>query len=509
MRLGFIRPGLLAIASMVVASALALLVGALFYFAHEADEAAANQEAAIVANGLNVGIDEVAASAEDFALTGELTADTSAAVLLSADNAVRRVVGAEEGDPRIVEMLRNADQLVGTIHDIQRAAPEAANGMHASAVFMLEGGPVILTAVPAASPGHPGDVAIVARNIDEAFIAVLQDRLLLDNLHLVAVGQTAWPSVDLADYQGMPVAHLVWQPRKPGGQLLNAALWPVIVLILALSAVGWAVFQRGKHLIENQLASEVARTTAEQANQAKSQFIANMSHELRTPLNAIIGYSEIMLEDAPPEGDAAQDHKRVLGAAHHLLSLINDILDMSKLEAGQETLIAEQVDLATLVEQVLETMRPAAVKNRTALMAETSPDAPKVFCTDSVKLRQCMLNLLSNAVKFTRDGTVQVVVQSTSQDGKPALRLMVKDTGIGMTPDQVSRLFKPFAQADESITRTYGGTGLGLMLTRKIANLLGGDVSVVSQAGVGSVFTLTVSELDEDSVLDNRMPFAA
>jgi signal transduction histidine kinase len=498
MRFPILRPSLLAVAGGVVASALALLVGALFYFAHEADAASANQEAAIVANGLNVGIDEVADSAQQFVLTGEIGGGASAAVLIGGRNEVRRVVG-EQNERRVAEMVQHATSLIGTIRDLQRTSPVSAADVHASAIVLMEGGPVVLTVVSAASVGRRDEVAIVARDIDDAFLAVLQDRLLLDNLRLVSASETAWPSVDLTDNDGVPVARLVWQSRKPGGQLLRAALTPVIVLILALSMVAWAALRSSRRLIEKRLAADVARTTAEQANQAKSQFIANMSHELRTPLNAIIGYSEIMLEDAEPDGVSAQDLNRVLGAARHLLSLINDILDMSKLEAGHATLVPEQIDPARLVDQVLEAVRPAAVKNGTTLSAETAPGVPALFCTDSVKLRQCMLNLLSNAVKFTRGGRVDVAIQFQAHDGRPTLRLVVKDTGIGMTDEQMKRLFKPFAQADESITRLYGGTGLGLMLTKKMAHMLGGEVSVASQIGVGSVFTLTVAELTEQA----------
>ncbi|MFZ4601176.1 MAG: ATP-binding protein [Caulobacterales bacterium] len=235
---------------------------------------------------------------------------------------------------------------------------------------------------------------------------------------------------------------------------------------------------------------DAARVQAEEASAAKSAFLANMSHELRTPLNAVIGYSEILVEDlrADDRPDSAEDAERIRGAARHLLSLINEVLDFSKIEAGRMELNIENVDAAALLREAVATVEIAARGRNVDLTCEIDPAFAELR-TDSVKLRQCVLNLLSNAAKFTSDG--RVALHAEVADG--LARIRVEDTGIGMTAEQVSRLFQPFVQADASTSATFGGTGLGLAITRRLAMLLGGDVSVRSAPGVGSTFELTIA----------------
>jgi signal transduction histidine kinase/ActR/RegA family two-component response regulator len=236
-----------------------------------------------------------------------------------------------------------------------------------------------------------------------------------------------------------------------------------------------------------------ARHAAESANLAKSQFLANMSHELRTPLNAIIGYAEMLQEDAEDGGDATavQDLNRILTAAKHLLSLINEILDLSKIEAGRMEVAATAFEPMEMLDDLAETMRPLAEANGNCIqLAGDWTDAP--LNTDAMKLRQGVLNLLSNACKFTRDGRIDILVDRRAHNGVDQIFVTVRDTGIGMSKEHLSRLFQPFVQADPSITQQYGGTGLGLTITRRFAQLLGGDVSVESVLGGGSSFTLHV-----------------
>jgi signal transduction histidine kinase/ActR/RegA family two-component response regulator len=235
------------------------------------------------------------------------------------------------------------------------------------------------------------------------------------------------------------------------------------------------------------------RHEADSANLAKSQFLANMSHELRTPLNAIIGYAEMLQEDAEDNGDDAtvQDLNRILTAAKHLLSLIGEILDLSKIEAGRMEASAARFDPIDVLEDLVETVRPIAEQNGNQITLNAQPIGGDVN-TDAMKLRQCVLNLLSNAAKFTKNGKIDIEFDRREYNGVEQLFVTVRDTGIGMSNEHLSRLFQPFVQADPSITQQYGGTGLGLTITRRLAQLLGGNVLVKSTLGGGSAFTLHI-----------------
>jgi signal transduction histidine kinase/CheY-like chemotaxis protein len=236
---------------------------------------------------------------------------------------------------------------------------------------------------------------------------------------------------------------------------------------------------------------QVARDQAMEASRTKSSFLANMSHELRTPLNAIIGLTELMSENATRFGTekAVEPLRRVLRAGRHLLNLINGILDLSKIEAGKLDLTLETVAIRPVVEEVMGIAKPLAEANKNELVLECPPDIGAVRA-DSMRLRQVLLNLLSNACKFTKAGKVALAVTRTQSDGRAWVEFAVSDSGIGMTEEQVGRLFQEFMQADASTTREFGGTGLGLAITRKLAELMGGDIRVASTQGKGSTFTV-------------------
>jgi signal transduction histidine kinase len=227
-----------------------------------------------------------------------------------------------------------------------------------------------------------------------------------------------------------------------------------------------------------------------EASENKSSFLSSMSHELRTPLNAIIGLTDMMVGNAARFGTekALEPLKRIHNAGTHLLGLINQVLDLSKIEAGKLDLSPESVALAPLIDQVIGTARQLAEQNKNQLVVDAAEDLGMIT-VDPMRLRQILLNLLSNACKFTKEGEVSLRARRIV-DGRDTIELAVADTGIGMTPEQLGRLFQEFSQAEASTAKKYGGTGLGLAITRKLARMMGGDVTVTSEQGKGSVFTV-------------------
>jgi CheY-like chemotaxis protein/anti-sigma regulatory factor (Ser/Thr protein kinase) len=231
-----------------------------------------------------------------------------------------------------------------------------------------------------------------------------------------------------------------------------------------------------------------------EASQHKSQFLANMSHELRTPLNAIIGVTEMLREDAEALNQDPEPLDRVLGAGRHLLVLINDILDLSKIEAGRMELQLESFALAPLIAGVAKTIEPLAAKNTNEVTINCAPAIGTLY-GDEMRLRQALLNLMSNANKFTERGTITVDARQVQEDGRDWIAIAVADTGIGMTPEQMGKLFQEFSQAEASTGRKYGGTGLGLAISQRFCRMMGGDITVESKPGMGSTFTICLPRI--------------
>jgi signal transduction histidine kinase len=231
-----------------------------------------------------------------------------------------------------------------------------------------------------------------------------------------------------------------------------------------------------------------------EASQHKSQFLANMSHELRTPLNAIIGVGEMLREDAEALKQDLEPLDRVLGAGRHLLALINDILDLSKIEAGRMELNLASFSLAPVIDEVVKTIEPLAAKNGNQVAVRCDGEIGTMHA-DQMRLRQTLLNLMSNANKFTEKGTITVAAHQGQQNGRDWITLAVTDTGIGMTAEQMGKLFQEFAQASSSTASKYGGTGLGLVISRRFCQMMGGDITVESEVGRGSTFTIRLARI--------------
>jgi PAS domain S-box-containing protein len=303
--------------------------------------------------------------------------------------------------------------------------------------------------------------------------------LLLENISEVDSG------IDLA---------CVWRHKKKNGMIIDVEITSYALIFDDRNAELVLA-----HDVTDRLQAEAelyhAKEAAEAANLAKSQFLANMSHELRTPLNAIIGYSEILQEDALDVGEEnfVLDLEKIQNAGKHLLSLINDILDLSKIEAGHTELDLETFDLSQTIKEVAATVEPLFMRNSNRLNVEC-PDSLGAFHSDRIKLTQILFNLLSNAAKFTQKGTVTFSVERIKNDDNSLdsewLIFKCADTGIGMTAEQIQKLFQPFMQADASTTRKYGGTGLGLAIAQKYSQMLGGEITVDSEYGKGSIFTV-------------------
>ncbi|MBL8115590.1 MAG: hypothetical protein JNK60_22100, partial [Acidobacteria bacterium] len=341
---------------------------------------------------------------------------------------------------------------------------------------------------------------------------------------------SVWSAGDAKEYTNLPAGSyrfLVWG-RDYAGNVSGPVMtsfsiraapwktpWAYFVYVLVLGGAGFFVSNlRGLNVRERAQALEerVLRRTRElaesverskrseraaleseekalEASRAKSQFLANMSHELRTPLNAIQGYSELLIELAEEDANTPYlaDLEKVRTASRHLLSLIEQVLDLSKIEAGKVQIELGEVDLAKLLVEIAETIDPLARKNGNELTV-TCAEGLTAITSDALRLKQILLNLLSNACKFTEGGTVSLTAE---KEGDLAV-FRVKDSGIGLTPEELARLFQPFVQADSSTTRKYGGTGLGLTISRRLAQMLGGDVTVTSVVGSGSTFTVTL-----------------
>jgi PAS domain S-box-containing protein len=393
---------------------------------------------------------------------------------------------------RLNQLISSSLDMDQVLHEITQAAATLMNAPTAFLWLADEEARTLEVRAVSDATFEPFPLTIVS--FDQGgvgWVATHRQPLNVDNIRTDArfVVLTWWQQQDFGSFLGLPVMHddtllavLALHGRQP------FHLSPEAQELLDNFAVQTAIALRNAALYTE---AAVARDAAEVANRTKSQFLANMSHELRTPLNAILGYSEMLHEDATEQGqtDFLPDLQKIHTAGKHLLMLINDILDLSKIEAGKMDLTLESFDVADLLNQVIETMQPLVTYNNNALHVQVAPEVDRMYA-DATKLRQCLLNLLSNACKFTDHGTVSVTVTRQTTAADDWLLFQVQDTGIGMTSTQLAKLFQPFTQADASTTRRYGGTGLGLALSQRLCLMQGGSITVESAVGQGSLFTL-------------------
>jgi signal transduction histidine kinase len=348
-------------------------------------------------------------------------------------------------------------------------------------------------------PGHPVDYVIVITFVSDSFVEKTQRAYGLEGLSLKLVTGDSQSTIAPADTVGLfiedasgaPLARLEWLNERPGSSAFAKRVVPIVAVLLLVGLLTILVTQQ---IVASQLRLvELARQAAEDGSKAKSSFLANVSHELRTPLNAIIGFAEIIDEDCTIAGNqtTAKDARKVSNSAQHLLGLINDLLDHSKIEAGKMDMDPTLISLQPLVFGVAEVLESHVAKNNSQLIVRCDPLIGDAML-DGMRLKQCLLNLVSNAAKFTKDGIVTLSARPVEKDGVPFIRVTVKDTGIGMTEETLAKLFVPFVQANESTAATYGGTGLGLVITRRLIEAMGGSVDVESVEGKGSTFTLLV-----------------
>ncbi len=404
------------------------------------------------------------------------------------------------------------------------ATKSAASGValtdpiQATEMARIGGQPTVLVASlvqpdfgKARSSGARAPIVVTAMPLDDSFLGAFGNRYLLADLRLL--GDTASIAasdarVSLSNARGDTVGTLAWKPALSGQAVRTLVGVPLFAFVAALLAAALYLYWRNvsatRELMSNQGDLEqslkelvAARDEARAASIAKSQFLASMSHEIRTPLNGILGMAQA-LSDSTREADTHEKLQVLTASGETLMTILNDLLDMSKIEAGKLEIAPIDQDLMAPFRMIEQLFRPMAETKGLAFRFDSRTGMSRVRI-DPTRLSQCVANLVSNAIKFTAAGEISVALETRQRDGRQVeIIVSVRDTGAGISPEVLSRMFTPFTQADASTTRSFGGTGLGLVITRRLARLMGGDVVVESSPGAGSLFTLTIMAEEVD-----------
>ncbi len=430
---------------------------------------------------------------------------TDGLVIFTADGAVRHTWVADSqrnNAQRLSVGLVRAARAIPGFAQLPRAPTAAGTVTHA--LVSLDGRLAIIAVAPIAPEDDAERIAQFARR-PASYLAVVQvlepDEIAemgraLDLGDFVFDGQSDGATahsvrLPVNDANGRVIGALQWRDARPGDAALASQLLPVVLGLLLIGALTIVV---ARALVMRQVKASSRAEAALESSRLKSEFISMMSHELRTPLNAIIGYAELIQEEGPrsPAYQAVRDDAdQILSAARHLHQLVNDILDQSRIEAGHLQLRPERLMIWELFAEIEDLMAPSARARGIKLEISAQDDAMYVIA-DHQRVRQCLLNLVSNAIKFTKDGAVSVRARHAGRNGVACITFDVLDDGIGIDPTQAATLFEPFAQANEDIQREYGGAGLGLSISRKLARAMGGDITFVSELGKGSCFSLNL-----------------
>jgi signal transduction histidine kinase len=396
-------------------------------------------------------------------------------------------------DARFAVVVQSDGEPLAAWQTLPEKLPEPVQG---AAPVITRSGNLLVVQVPLLARGGSRGQLVAGFATDDLTAAWSRDRLLAS----ILAGALWIGGLALAWFYSnalvQPLTRLTEAARKPGAESVAVAASQLLpersfvkdermVLTEAFASMAARLASQLADLEEQRRRAVDAEDESRRASTAKSRFLANMSHELRTPLNAIIGYAEMSLEADGLPAEVSEDLDRIARSARHLLALINDVLDLAKVEAERLSLLSETFPVRRLIEEVASSVHPLVLARGNTMVLDIAPDAGEMH-TDALRVRQCLFNLLSNASKFTERGEIRLTVRR--QDER--MQFEVADTGCGMSPSQLDQLFQPFTQLDPSSTRRHGGTGLGLALTRKLARMMGGDVTVRSEPGVGSAFTI-------------------